>query len=1087
MWIVRLALRNPYSVAVMACLILMAGVLCIKSMLVDIFPVIDLPVVGVIWNYPGLTAEEMEHRIVTINERAFSTTVSSISRMESQSIPGIGNIRIYFEPGTQLGSAVAQISAVCGTILRILPPGITPPAIFPFNASNVPVAQLTISSETLPEEKLFDYGLNFIRVQLFTIPGLSLPAPYGGKTRQINIDVDPALSRAKGLSTQDLVNTLQNSNIIIPAGTARMGNLEYNILMNSSPLQVSQFQDLPVKVVNGRPVTLGQVAHIADSFADQTNIVRINSKRATFLNILKKAEASTLDVVNAVYAKLPSVQAIAPHGMNLKIDFDQSVFVRASISSVIREAVLAAFLVSIMILLFLGNWKSVVIVCTSIPLSILVGIIGLKFSGDSINIMTLGGLSLAVGMLVDDATVEIENINRNIPLSKSITVAILRGAHQIALPAIVSTLAICIVFFPIVLLTGPAKFLFTPMAKSVVYSMLASYVLSRTLVPVLAQILLKDVRPEHEFEGLMGGFNRKREKWLEHFKESYGRLLVQLLEYRRLVLGLFCALFVISALIPLLVIGTDFFPTSDAGIIKFHFRAPVGTRIEVTEQIIAQVEDRIRALIPKGELETINSNIGIPTFYNLGFVPSDNVASMDAEVLIALKKDHAPTSGYIKKLRTDLNQAFPGSSLYFQSGDIVSQVLNFGLSSPIDIQIESKDVYLAYGYAKSLRNKILAIPGTTDVAIKQVFDYPTYQVNVDRVRAAQIGLTEKDVANNMLISLSSSILTAPSFYINPTNGVNYSVVVKVPLEKVKSVKDLTFTPITSLNDNALLQEQPEATSLSGPTGAPTQTLGNLSSLVPTTTLNQVSHFNVQRIVNVTANTEGRDLGSVVSAIQHEIDSLGALPAGTKIHIRGQSEIMHESFTKLGLGMFLAIALVYLLMVILFQSWLDPLIITVAIPGALIGILWMLAITGTSINVVSLMGAIMAVGIAVSNSNLLVSFANEIRTEKDISVEEATVEAGKTRLRPVIMTALAMILGMIPMALSLGEGGDQNAPLGKAVIGGLLIATLTTLLIVPLVYATLRRSLPSKFILQEKYRQEEHQFDEEEAHARKIAV
>ena len=1087
MWIVRLALRNPYSVAVFAAVILILGVMAISNMLIDVFPVIDLPVVGIVWNYPGLTAEEVEERVVTINERAFSTTVTGIDHIESQSIPGIGNIRVYFQRGTDIGEAVAQVSAVCETILRIMPPGITPPAILPFNASNVPVAQLTISSDTLPEQQIFDYALNFVRVSLFTIPGLATPAPYGGSIRQINVDVNPDLATAKGVSPQDVLNALQNGNLILPAGQARLGSLDYNVVINSSPLKVEEFNSIPIKVVGNRPVLLGEVAHIADSHADQTNIVRINGRRATFLNILKKSDSSTLRVVDSLKEKVPQVAAIAPKEMKFKVDFDQSKFVRASVLGVIREALIATLLVSLMIVFFLGSWQSIIIVCTSIPLSILAGIVGLNMTGNSLNVMTLGGLALAIGMLVDDATVEVENINRNAQQSPSITVAVLRGASQIALPAIVSTLAICIVFYPVTLLTGPARFLFTPLAESVVFSMLVSYVLSRTLVPVLSRILLKTpdelkaIPPsKSRFKHGVDRFNEWREAHFENLKQRYGRALGICLAHAKFTLGLFGALTAVSIALAVFVIGTDFYPPTDAGLMKLHFRAPPGMRIEETEKIVSQVEQHIRDKIPAAELETINSMIGVPLFYNLAFVPTDNSGDMDTEILVALKENHHPTAGYQQAIRKDLKANFPGSKVYFQSADIVSQVLNFGLTSPIDIQVEDRDVARAFGYAKQIRDLAQNVPGVEDVVIKQVFDYPALRANVDRVRAAELGLTQRDVATSMLNALASSTLVSPSFYINPQNGVNYNVVVKVPLKNITSVPELLNMPITS--PPSFLQKAGIAQPLGAPLDLPetqSQRLGNLVDVQSITQQNVVNHLNVQRIVDVTASVEGRDLGSTVKEIYEGLKKIGPLSPQTKIHVLGQYEVMKKSFTKLGIGVILAALLVYLLMVILFQSWLDPFIIMAAVPGALIGILWMLTLTGTTINVVSLMGTIMAVGIAVSNSNLLVNFANEYRIEKNVSPANAALEAGMVRLRPVLMTALAMILGMIPMALGIGEGSEQNAPLGRAVIGGLIVATVTTLFVVPVVYALLRTNLPSKFLLQQSYKKEEARFDQEQ--------
>lgn len=1067
MWIVRLALRRPYTIAVGAILIFILGFMSIFAMQVDIFPVIDIPVVGVVWNYPGLSAEDMERRVVLITERAISTTVNGVSSIESQSIPGLGLLRIYFQQGTDIGASIAQMSAVCSTILRIVPPGMQPPVILQFNASNLPVAQLTVESESLPEQQLFDYGLNFLRVRLFTIPGLSIPAPYGGLQRQINIDVDPNQLLSRGLSPQDVVNALQSSNLILPAGTARIGNLEYNVTLNSSPKKVSGFDEIPVRVVGDQPVLLGDIAKTSDAFADQTNIVRVNGHRSTYLNLLKKANASTLTVIEAVKKLLPELQSTAPKGMNLKIDFDQSVFVKNAIGSVLHEAVISSILVSLMILLFLGSWRSVIVVCTSIPLAIMVSIIGLKLLGHSINIMTLGGLSLAIGMLVDDATVEVENIHRNRALGLPLTVAILTGAQQIALPAIMATLAICVVFFPVVLLTGPSQFLFTPMALSVVMAMLASYVLSRSLVPILCRMLL-------EHEPVHGGANHHDmfpmfTRLFDKLQARYDALLHIMMDNRKVVMTTIGCFFVVTLAIPF-VVGTEFFPQTDTGLMKLHFRATPGTRIEVTEEMVAKAEDTIRKIIPKEELSTINSMLGVPISYNLAFVPTDNVAGMDAEILIALKEDHHPTRTYMNKIREQLKAQFPGASIYFQPADIVNQVLNFGLSSPIDINVVGSNFQVSYEYVKKLQESLRKIPGLVDLSLKQVFDYPNLDVNVDRVRAARLGLSQRDVANSMLITLSSSSLVAPSFFLNPQNSVNYTVAVKVPLHKLTSVDDLLSTPITPTG-GILNQILGPKDPLSIPTSQ-AQRLGNLSVLGTSSVLNEISHTNVQRVLNINASVEGRDLGSVIHDINKAIKALGQLPPGMSIKVRGQGEVMNESFFKLGIGLVLAMVLVYLLMVVLFQSWLDPFIVMVAVPGALIGILWMLLLTGTTINVESFMGSIMAVGIAASNSILLVSFANDVRVEKNVDVLEAALLAGKTRLRPVLMTALAMIIGMLPAALALGEGGEQNAPLGRAVIGGLLVATMITLFVVPIVYSLLRKGIPTKHLLDEKLAKEE---------------
>jgi len=1086
MWIVRLALRRPYTVAVMCLLILVMGILSLTRMVVDIFPAIDIPVVAVVWNYPGLSAQDMERRVVLISERGFSTTVNGIERIESQSIPGIGILKIYFQPGAEIGAAIAQISSVASTILRIAPPGMTPPSVIQFNASNVPVSQLTISSETLPEQQIFDYGLNFIRVKLFTIPGLSTPAPFGGKQRQINVDIDPRQLAAKGLSPYDVVNALNSENVILPAGTARIGSREYNVLMNSSPNEVAEFANIPVKIVGGAPVLLGDVARVSDAFADQTNIVRVNGRRATYLAILKHADASTLAVVDAVRDVLPQIKAAAPNGLDLKIDFDQSLFVRGAIGGVVREAIISSLLVSLMVGLFLGSWRSMVIVCTSIPLAIFSAIVGLNLYGHTINIMTLGGLALAIGMLVDDATVEVENIHRNRTMGKPLTRAILDGASQIAVPAIVATLSICIVFFPVVLLVGPARFLFTPLAISVVLAMLASYLLSRTLVPALARLLMHSEHHDEPGSALPAGgwkriavrFNRWRDEKFERFQNGYAAVLDAALHHRRFTI-LTAGAIAIASLGLVFVVGTDFFPSVDAGLMKLHFRAPTGSRIERTEELVAEVENGIRAIIPKQEIETINAMIGVPISYNLAFVQTDNVSSMDAEILIALKPDHAPTAGYMRRIRAMLTHDFPGASAYFQPADIVSQVLNFGLSSPIDLQVESADLQKGYEIARRLRDGVAEVAGTADAHIVQVIDYPALRVDVDRLRAAQAGIAQRDVANNLLVSLSSSGLVAPSYFLNPHNNVNYTVVVKTPLPQLASVDQVMATPLTT---GVPIDSNTAGPGPSAVPEAPTQMLSGIAEVRPGGSPEQINHYTVQRVIDVGANVEGRDLGNVATDIQKKIDGLGKLPPGVKITLRGQNQVMNQSFRMLGLGLILAALLVYCLMVILFQSWLDPFIIMGAVPGALVGILWMLVLTHTTINVESLMGAIMAVGIAVSNSILLVSFANDLRVEKEgVTPREAALEAGRTRLRPVIMTALAMIIGMIPMALGLGDAGEQNAPLGRAVIGGLGMATIATLFVVPVVYATLRVKLPSKHVMEQKFLSEEQEGLEAPAH------
>jgi multidrug efflux pump subunit AcrB len=1065
----------------MAFLIMIMGIMSIRSMMVDIFPVIDIPVVNVIWNYPGLSAADMERKVVLLSERGISSSVNGVERIESQCQPGIGLLHVYFEKGTDIGAAIAQMSATANVSLHSMPPGIQPPFIIQFNATNVQVAQITLSSKTLPEDKIFDYALNFIRIRLFTIPGLSTPAPFGGKTREIVIDADPRAMEAKGLSPSDLLNALQAQNLIIPAGTARIGTREYNVELNSSPEVVKEFENIPVKSLNGQVVNMGDVAKIADAYADQTNVVRVDRHRAAYLSILKKSNASTLEVVEAAKEMIPVIKETAPDGLELKVDFDQSVFVENSIESVLHEAVTGAILVSLMIMFFLGSWRSIVIVCTSIPLSIFVGIIVLKLTGNSLNIMTLGGLSLAIGMLVDDATVEVENIHRNIGLHKPLTIAILDGAQQIAVPALMATLAICIVFFPVVLLTGPSKYLFQAMALSVVVSMMASYILSRTLVPVLARMLMAseyhgDTAPRNvsAFKSVSWKFNQWRDRRFGRFTERYVRALHNCLKNRTAVLLSVLVILVISLFL-VKIIGTDFFPVTDTGMMKIHFRAPSGSRIEETERLVDSAEARIQQIIPRTDLGSVNDMIGVPLFYNLGFVQTDNTSSMDADILIALNPKHQPTEGYMRKIRSDLNANFPGCTIYFQSADIVSQVLNFGTSAPIDLQIMFNNYDSSYKYASKLKDAIRTIPGTADVNIKQVLDYPTFRINVDRERAQELGLTQQDAANAMLIALSSNTTVSPSFFINPVNNVNYTVAVKVPYAQLNSMNSVMNTPVT--NNTSLMQTvNPSPTDLPA---AQAQPLGNIAIAKFQNEYDVISHYTVQRVMDITANVDGRDMGSVASDIEKKIAGIGHVPTGMHFYMRGQPEVMNETFKTLGLGLILSIVLVYFLMVILFQTWLDPFIILFAVPGAFIGILWMLAITGTTLNTVSLMGSIVAVGIAVSNSILLVSFANEVRVEKGLNAIEAALEAGRTRLRPVLMTALAMVLGMIPMALGTGPGGEQNAPLGRAVMGGLIVATFVTLFIVPVIYSLLRKQEPTRHKLDEQFALETMRYDNPE--------
>jgi multidrug efflux pump subunit AcrB len=1042
MWIVRMALRRPLSVAVMAMLMLVFGVLSFALMNVDIFPAINLPVVMVVWSYPGLNAVDMERRLVIISERAYSTTVDGIEHIESQSIIGIGVLKVYFQPGTDIGAAIAQIDSVSETILRQAPLGTTAPNIISYNAANVPVAQLNIFSETLSQQQLFDYGLNFIRLQLFTIPGFSSPAPIGGVQRAVVVNLDPKQLYANGLSPVDIGNALSTTNVVIPSGTARMGNYEYDVDLNMNPTKVSDFNRLPVRVTNGIPIFLGDIAPVSDTHQPQSNVVRIDGRPATFLLVIKHASASTLAVVDAVRNRIPEILAVAPKGLKVALTFDQSAFVRASLWEVVREAGIAAGLVALMVLIFIGSPSSMLIVIASIPLSILTSIACLHLAGQTINTMTLGGIALAVGMLVDDATVEVENIHRNHAMDKPLLVAILDGAHQIATPTFIGTLSICIVFFPVVLLTGVARFLFTPLALSVVFAMLTSYLLSRTLVPTMASYLLPDKHQELHGTGLWSRFLQGFEAGFERLRKHYVSAVTAFIEHR--VLSLTCAGLMIVGTLPLLyVTGEDFFPTVDAGLMKFHVRAPSGTRIERTQVIVDNIERSIRQIVPADELQQISDDIDLPQPYAIAFFPSDNIGPQDGEILIQLKPNHHPTAVYQQRIRQMMSVKFPSVTGYFMAADIVNQVLNFGLPAAIDAQINGNDLHSDYNIATRLAAKMALIPGVTDMRIAEPLDYPSFKVNVDRAKALELGVTEQQVASGLLSSLSGNTLISPNYWLDPVNGVNYNVVTQAPIQTTASVDQIANTPLTN-----------------GTSGQAVQFLANVASIRHANDPAVVAHYTVQRVIDVNCNVEGRDLGSTTNAVQKAINTLGQMPAGTHVVIRGQSQAMNQSFRTMGLGLILAILLVYLLMVGNFQSWLEPFIITMAIPGALAGVLWILVLTGTTINVESLMGAIMAVGVGVANGNLLITFANEMR-EEGMGPVEAAIEAGHVRFRPIIMTALAMILGMLPMALAIGEGSEQNAPLGRAVIGGLFAATLMTLFVVPAVYSIFSRTLITK--------------------------
>ncbi len=1081
MWIVRLALRRPYTFVVMAVLILVLGIVSIETMSTDIFPQIDIPVVSVIWSYNGTSPDEMEKRFTTISERAMTTTVNDIEHIESQSVSGVSVIKIFFQPGVKVEAAVAQVTAVNQTILRVLPPGTTPPFILQFSASNVPILQAVMSSDRLSETDLYDLGAQFVRTQLATVQGAQVPNPYGGRNRQVAVDIDSSAMFAKGVSPNDVVNALTAQNLILPAGDARIGDRDYLVRTNASPLIVTQLNDMPIKQVNGATIYMRDVAQVHEGSAVQTAIVRSDGRRAVLLTILKASSASTLDIVQRVKEALPKILAnLPPPVPDIKILFDQSIFVRAALQGVVKEAAIAAGLTAVMILLFLGSWRSTVIIAVSIPLSILVSIIVMKFLGQTLNTMTLGGLGLAVGILVDDATVEIENIHRNLGLGKEIEPAILDGAAQIAVPAFVSTLAICIVFVPVVFLSGAARSLFTPLGMAVVFAMLASYFLSRTLVPTMVKFLLAAevevyalAEAEHGEHALseteLVALKEKKRSlgaiWRTHFafnrvfeaiRSRYQRLLDWSLGHPAFALGCF-TLFVFISFFTIPFIGQDFFPDVDAGSFRLHVRCPPGTRLERTEEIFGQVDQEIRNTIPANELTQVLDNIGVPQGFNLAFGDGSLTDVQDGEILVSLDPEHhKPTAGYRAKLRETLHKKFPEEVFYFQASDIVNQILNFGLPAPIDIQISGRLAQANFNTAQQIAKAVAQVPGAVDVHVHQVMFAPELRINVDRSRAEQVNMTEATVANSALFALSGSGQASPSYWLNPVNGVNYQVVVQIPPAQVNSVASLNSLPITSGTTATTA-----ATVNNGGTPTPgnTQLLSNLAEIQHGASPGVTNHYNVQPVYDVFVNTQGRDLGGVSTDVNKVLKTFdGKLSKGATLTVRGQVKSMSDSFTGLGLGMIFAVLLVYLLMVVNFQSWLDPFIILMALPGAACGILWMLFLSGTTFSVPSLMGAIMTVGVATANSILMVTFANDQRSLGLNSIQAASA-AGFTRLRPVMMTALAMILGMLPMSLGMGEGGEQNAPLGRAVIGGLLVATVTTLLIVPIFYSLLRKAPP----------------------------
>ncbi|HTQ45052.1 MAG TPA: efflux RND transporter permease subunit [Polyangiaceae bacterium] len=1051
MWIVRLALRRPYTFVVMAMLIVLLGVVAILRMPTDIFPSIDIPVLSCVFNYPGLPPEEMEKRIVSNAERGLTTTVNDIEHVESLSLNGMGLIKLYLQQGASVDGAIAQMTAMSQTMIRQMPPGTTPPLILRYSATSVPIIQLALESDSLSEQQIFDYGVNFVRNDIVTVKGAQLPWPYGGKQREIMVDIDPTRLYGWGLSPRDVNDAIGQQNVILPSGTAKIGTDEYPVLVNASPEALDELAAIPVKTVRGTPVYVRDVAHVRDGYAPQTSLVHVEGRKSVLMSVLKQGTASTLDVVSHIKSILPQSLSRLPKELKIATLFDQSIFVRAAVEGVVKEGAIAAGLTALMLLVFLGSWRSTFIVLVSIPLSILVSIIVLYFMGQTLNVMTLGGMALAVGILVDDATVEIENVHRHLAKRKPIVRAILDGAAEIAVPAFVSTLCICIVFVPVAFITGAARSLFIPLALSVVIAMLTSYFLSRTLVPTMMRFLMEKEAERHMHEhgpppaprSLAGRFIAAFEHGFERMRRVYGSYLAWALEHRHtVVLGFLAFVGASLALFPL--VGTDFFPSVDAGLVKLHVRGPPGTRIEESENRFAKIEESIKQVIPPASIDTMLDNIGIPySSINLSLSEGVLVSPADGDILISLKHGHAPTAPYVRELRRKLNAQYPDSTFFFLAPDISTQVLNFGLPAPIDVQVVGPigAEKATLDVARQIASRVETIPGAVDVHLAQVPAQPELKINVNRTMAGQLGVTERDVASDVLVSLSSSSMVSPSYWVDP-RGVQYLVAVQTPQHVIDSMDALRTTPVS--------------------TGAQPQLLSNIASLERITGAVNITHYNVARTFDVQANVDGTDLGSVASRVRGvvaDMERSGKMPRGTTARVKGQVDSMDSSFRGLEYGIVFAIVLVYFLMVVNFQSWLDPFVILMALPGALAGIAWMLFMTHTTISVPALMGAIMCVGVATANSILVVTFANEQRLHAGLDAKKAALAAGMTRLRPVIMTALAMILGMLPMSLGLGEGGEQNAPLGRAVIGGLLVATGTTLFFVPVVYSLLRSAPP----------------------------
>jgi CzcA family heavy metal efflux pump len=1042
MWIVRLALRRPYTFVVLALMLFILAPVVISRTPVDIFPNINIPVISVVWQYAGFSPEDMSNRIVYITERALTTTVNDIEHIESQSMEGTGVVKIFFQPHANLASAIAQVTAISQTQLKQLPPGTTPPLIITYNASTVPILQLALSGEGLSEQQLNDLGQNFIRTQLVTIPGAAIPYSYGGKQREIMVDLDTQRLQAKGLGPNDVVNTITNQNLILPGGTSKIGKLEYAIEINGSPANVAELNNLPIKTINGTTIYVRDVANVRDGYPPQTNIVRSDGQRGSLMTVLKSGDVSTLDIIAGIRKMLPQIQATLPPQLKITPIADQSIFVRASISAVLREASIAACLTALMILVFLGSWRSTLIIAVSIPLSILCSIFALSALGETINVMTLGGLALAVGILVDDATVEIENINRNFEMGKEIEQAILDGAAQIAVPAFVSTLSICIVFVPMFFLTGVARYLFVPLAEAVCFAMLASYVLSRTIVPTMAKYLLRG----HSHHDAIAHANLRNPfvRWQLMFETGFEKVR---LRYRSLLercvrLGwVFVACFFAACLASFLLIpwlGQNFFPNVDSGQFRLHVRAPTGTRIEETARLCDEIENSIRRQIPPEEVVNILDNIGLPySGINISYSNNGTIGPADADILVSLAAKHHPTDGYVEKLRSTLPAEFPGTLFYFLPADLVSQTLNFGLPAPIDIQIVGLNLQRNREFADHLLEQVKYIPGVADLRIQQPFNEPTLFLDIDRTKAQEVGYSARDVASSVLVALSGSFQTSPTFWLNPRTGVSYQVATQSPQYVMDSMQDLHNIPITG-------------------TGAPLQLLSGVASLRRGATLATVSHYNIAPVIDIYGSVHGADLGSVARQIDRIVaQNAKSLPRGSRVVVRGQIQTMRSSYKGLLAGLAFSIILVYMLIVINFQSWLDPFIIISALPAALAGIVWFLFVTHTTLSVPALTGSIMCMGVATANSILLVSFAKEQLPDVSTSAE-AAIAAGYTRFRPVLMTALAMIIGMLPMALGIGEGSEQNAPLGRAVIGGLSFATVATLFFVPVFFSLLHR-------------------------------